>query len=315
MIRTGEFRSARGQQGPRVSEVLQHGQVGLAEVAGERGHRHQLADQVLDPHLVLAGGAGEPVTGADPPVQRRRVAPGTSSRCSPPGSASGIRARVSASIPFDFACLRKNLRRSAALAEDTRYTSWPRRAKNTAIGSHAGPVGSNTTTSRVPSGAPASAARSINVSDSTAGTHDDRHTSRPSASSTRTECREAIPRSIPTRRLPGGCLSCSTATSLPHLRTCQLRRQAGSNPSATVPGRRSPATAPTHVLQPAQAPCGLGHFPHAGHPWPGQQWQSNPRGPASHRPQNLRRRHLPDQPGMLMQPWNPCADQAPEFLT
>jgi hypothetical protein len=28
-----------------------------------------------------------------------------------------------------------------------------------------------------------------------------------------------------------------------------------------------------------------------------------------------RRRHLPDQPGMLMQPWNPCADQAPELLT
>jgi len=25
------------------------------------------------------------------------------------------------------------------------------------------------------------------------------------------------------------------------------------------------------------------------------------------RPQNLRRRHLPDQPGMLMQPWNPRA--------
>jgi len=26
-------------------------------------------------------------------------------------------------------------------------------------------------------------------------------------------------------------------------------------------------------------PCELGHFPHPGHPWPGQQWQSNPRGP------------------------------------
>jgi hypothetical protein len=35
-----------------------------------------------------------------------------------------------------------------------------RRAKNTATGSHAGPVGSNTTASRVPSGAPASTARS-----------------------------------------------------------------------------------------------------------------------------------------------------------
>jgi hypothetical protein len=25
------------------------------------------------------------------------------------------------------------------------------------------------------------------------------------------------------------------------------------------------------------------------------------------------RRHQPDQPGMLMQPWNPAADQAPEL--
>jgi hypothetical protein len=36
-----------------------------------------------------------------------------------------------------------------------------------------------------------------------------------------------------------------------------------------------------------RARSGLAHFPHAGHPWPGQQWQSDPRGPSSHRPQNL----------------------------
>jgi len=29
--------------------------VSLAQVAGGRGHRHQLEDQVLDPGLVLAG--------------------------------------------------------------------------------------------------------------------------------------------------------------------------------------------------------------------------------------------------------------------
>src|SRR5215472_2034141 len=28
--------------------------------------------------------------------------------------------------------------------------------------------------------------------------------------------------------------------------------------------------------------------------------------PGCHRPQNLRRRHLPDKPGMLTQPWNPA---------
>jgi hypothetical protein len=45
------------------------------------------------------------------------------------------------------------------------------------LANHAGPVGSNTTASAVPSGAPASAARSTAASDCTVGTHDARHTS------------------------------------------------------------------------------------------------------------------------------------------
>ena len=43
--------------------------------------------------------------------------PGSSSCCKPSGSAIGIRASVSASIPLDFACRCRNLRRSAALAD------------------------------------------------------------------------------------------------------------------------------------------------------------------------------------------------------
>src|ERR1700733_12857410 len=38
----------------------------------------------------------------------------------------------------------------------------------------------------------------------------------------------------------------------------------GSNPTATVPGRQSPATAPTHVLQPGQTPAGAGPLPSYG---------------------------------------------------
>jgi len=94
--------------------------------------------------------------------------------------------------------------------------------------------------------------------------------------------------------------SASSDTSAP------AAQQAATSSPATVPGARARQRPPAHVLQPDQAHGGLVHSPDAGHPWPGQQWQSNPRGPAENRrPQNQHRRHLPDQPGMLMQPWNP----------
>jgi hypothetical protein len=87
------------------------------------------------------------------------------------------------------------------LADDTRCTTCPRRLKNTAIGNHAGPVGSITTSNRVPSGQPANAAVSISLRLSVVG-----HAFRlvivlASPSSTRTVCALAIPKSIPTRRL------------------------------------------------------------------------------------------------------------------
>jgi hypothetical protein len=55
----------------RVGVSPQHGEIRHREVAGERGHRHDLADEVLDAHLVLRGETGEPVGGPDPPVQGR----------------------------------------------------------------------------------------------------------------------------------------------------------------------------------------------------------------------------------------------------
>src|SRR6266487_5514277 len=49
--------------------------------------------------------------------------------------------------------------------------------------------------------------------------------------------------------------------------------------------------------------AGPAHFPHPGHPWPSQEWQSDVRGQVlQDLPQTGSRRHPPDQPGMTMQP-------------
>jgi hypothetical protein len=129
-----------------------------------------------------------------------RAASGSWSGCSPAGSTSGRRAKVSASIPLDLACRDSTRRRSWALAELTRYTMWPRAEKNTAIGSHAGPVGSTTTSRRVPTGVSARAARSTCSRLSRVGIALARHTRLPSPASTRTVWALVIPRSIPTSR-------------------------------------------------------------------------------------------------------------------
>jgi hypothetical protein len=126
--------------------------------------------------------------------------PGSSNGANPPGSISGSRARVSASMPLLLACRDKNRRRSAAFALDTRNTRCPRAEKNTATGNHAGPVGSITTSNTVPTGAPANAAASTAARLTTVGSHRRRHTARPSSASTRTVCALAIPRSTPTNR-------------------------------------------------------------------------------------------------------------------
>jgi hypothetical protein len=72
--------------------------------------------------------------------------------------------------------------------------------KNTAIGNQAGPVGSITTSRRVPDGVPSSALDSMTDKLSTVGTALRFETVLPSSSSTRTACADAIPKSIPTSR-------------------------------------------------------------------------------------------------------------------
>ncbi len=61
---------AQPQQRPRVCPPFQDGQVGLAQIAGQRGERHQLPDQVFEADLVLGCLHGQPVAGPYPPVQR-----------------------------------------------------------------------------------------------------------------------------------------------------------------------------------------------------------------------------------------------------
>jgi hypothetical protein len=118
--------------------------------------------------------------------------------------------------------------------------------KNTAIDSHAGPVGSSTTTPR-----------QITLA---------------SLESTRTVWALVVPRSIPTSRrlcMPAPCG-----------RAQQLRRSDGSACRlTTVPRWLRPTTAPLMCCN-RPRPGGSGHFPHPGHPWPGQRWQSGVRGSA-----------------------------------
>ena len=215
--------------------------------------------------------------------------PGSSSCCRPPGSAIGIRASVSASIPFDLACRRRNLRRSAALAEDTRYTAWPRPAKNTAIGIHAGPVGSNTTASRVPAGAPASAARST-ADQRLHRRHARRPAHRPPVS---LQHPHRVPRRDPQVNpdqppcpwLPSSCSIAPHRASSPDS-SAPAARQAAAQ-SATVPGRKSPATAPTHVLQPGQPVSRAGPLPSCGSSVARPAVAIKSARPGINRPQNL----------------------------
>jgi len=238
-----------------------------------------------------------------------RSGPGSSKGCSPAGSTRPRRARVSASIPLVLVCREKNRRRSAALAELTRYTRWPREPKNTAIGSHAGPVGSMITSKRVPEGVVASAAASTSPdSQWSASTCAWRWSGRPR--------RSLVPcaqRRSPSRSPPGVCVPSRLLVS--SCRFPPARPQERRSYLATVPRRHAQPTAPTHVLQPGPAskdrPTSLirGIRGRAG--CDNQTYGTRPHGPS---PQSFST-PPPGPAGMTMQPWDHGADQAPVSLT
>jgi hypothetical protein len=225
-----------------------------------------------------------------------RSAPGSTSGIRPPGSTSGSRARVSASMPLLLACRDKNRRRSADFCEDTRNTVCPRAVKNTAAGSHAGPVGSITTSSLVPSGQPASAAASAAERLSTVGQALRLATIVPSPSSTRTVCAVAMPKSMPTRRrwlIPPPSPRMPDQTGSP-ARAAQHQ--------ATVPSSHGQPRLPLMCCNQAQ-PRRAGLLPSSGASVarPGVAIRRT-RPSLTGLPQTLSQRHPPDQPGMTMQP-------------
>jgi hypothetical protein len=84
------------EQPVRVGPTFQHCEVGDTEIAGERGHREQLAGQVLDPHLVLGCQAGQAVRCPHPPIQRGALGPWQLERTQPgrvdqPQTRQGVR--------------------------------------------------------------------------------------------------------------------------------------------------------------------------------------------------------------------------------
>src|SRR5512132_365634 len=225
-------------------------------------------------------------------------ASGSCSGCSPVGSTSGSRARVSASMPLDLAWRDNTRRRSWAVAELTRYTVCPRAPKNTAIGSHDGPVGSTTTSRQSPGIVPTRAACSTSTRLAGVGTALGRHTIVPSPESTRTVWALVIPRSMPTNRRSSMAPPCSLwpAPAAPM----------GGAGHDHGPRWLGPTTAPTHVLQPAR-PRQTGPLPSSGASVAGQGWQSGQRGMATaRRPQSCTQRHPRNQPGCACNPGTRC---------
>lgn len=106
------------EQGPGVGVALEHRQIGGPEVPGQRRERHQLVHQVLDPHLVLGGDAGQPVRRAHPPVQCRGLRAGQLQRLQPgrgdqrqPGQGVGVDP-VALGVPGEELAQVRGLRRS-----------------------------------------------------------------------------------------------------------------------------------------------------------------------------------------------------------
>src|SRR5712691_9340947 len=135
--------------------------------------------------------------------------------------------------------------------------------KNTAIGNHAGPVGSITTSKRVPAGVPSNALNSIADKLSTVGNAFRFASVLPSSSRTRTACADAIPKSIPTNRLQLIVFSLKRNGATPTRPNSNAHFSHGPNVEPPNRGSHTCAANGPDLQGPA-------HFPHPGHPWPGR---------------------------------------------
>jgi hypothetical protein len=229
---------------------------------------------------------------------------GSATGLSPAGSIIGSRASVCASIEFDLACRDKNRRRSAAFWVETRNTVCPRPPNHTATGSHAGPVGSITSSSVTPAGAPASAVRSSSVKLSTVGTTRRLATTWPVSSRTWAVCAVAIPRSSPTIRLT--VLSCMTHLLWLGITGWTPAVPARRRPNTTVPRSSVARGSPRPPLMccnrgPARRPAPL---PSTGSSVAGPGRPSAQRGNRSKTVLRGASRLHPGQPGCHHAPWD-----------
>jgi hypothetical protein len=196
----------------------------------------------------------------------------------------------------------------------------PRALNHAATGSHAGPVGSITTSSRVPGSAPSSAVASSAAKLSARGWTRRLASTRVPASRTCAVCAVAIPRSSPTRRRPAA-LSCIVLLSV-RRRPARLRplheetRDHHRPTSAPTPRRARIAAAPTHVLQPGPGSrrCSLATrpapLPSTGSSVASPGRHSAQRGHRAERgPQRRSCRLHPDQPGCHRAPRASGGDQ------
>ncbi len=195
--------------------------------------------------------------------------------CSPAGLTSGSRDRVSASMPLVLACRDKNQCRSAAFCDETRNTLCPRAVKKTPR-SAATPARS--ARSPPPAGCPPASRPAPPP--------------RPRSGCPRPARPCAWPPWFPRRRVPVPC----------ELWRCPGRQRPAAGGSSrllqvayriaparpqgrrTVRPRSQAATASRGSHSCAATGLGLqgpAHFPHPGHPWPGQGWQSEQRGKAT----------------------------------
>ena len=162
------------------------------------------------------------------------------------------------------------------------------------MGSQAGPVGSITTSSTVPGGAPprppVPTFSSSRRRDGLAfGHHPSLAVEHPSGVlAGDAEIQADDPAFCPS---PTSCLVCLSG-----------------RPRWSAPSRHGPKVAawrrPPLMCCKRPWPHGPGHFPHPGHPWPGQRWQSDLRGEGT--VPSLRAAFVatPGPAGMLMQPRN-----------
>jgi hypothetical protein len=254
--------TADGHQRMGVRPALEHGQVGLAELADKWAGPQQLLDQVGDAALVGGGGLGEPIGGPHAAVQGRpgrirqpqRVQPGRVDQREA-GQGVGVdavglgMARQHPAQVVGFG--RADPVHGVAAGREEHRDRQPRRAgrfhHHLKQRAHWG-LGQR---------GPLHLLKAVHRRDRLAAAHQaaiaGQHPHGVGADDPQVDPDQpSVVHLVASLAARAGCSG----------------RSDGRRSAATVPRALGPTTAPTHVLQPAPTRAGSGHFPHPGHPWP-----------------------------------------------